>query len=181
MEKIEVIQRIISYILATMKGQTIRQLRRKGAKIGKDVQLLASLIDPNTACLIEIGDNVIITNATVYAHDASTKMYLGYTKISKTIIGNYVFVGAGSIILPGVTIGNYVIVGAGSIVRESIPDNCVVAGNPAKVICSFDEYIERNKGRMKNAPIYDKAISEMSMAEKERMCKEVGNKIGYEI
>lgn len=49
-------------------------------------------------------------------------------------IGNDVWVGGGSIILPGVTIGNNVIVGAGSVVKKNIPDNVIVAGNPAKII-----------------------------------------------
>ena len=49
-------------------------------------------------------------------------------------IGNNVFVGSGSIILPGVTIGNNVIVGAGSVVRTDIPDDSVVTGNPATII-----------------------------------------------
>ena len=49
-------------------------------------------------------------------------------------IGNDCFVGAGSIILPGVHIGNKVIIGAGSVVAKSIPDNSVAVGNPAKVI-----------------------------------------------
>lgn len=64
-------------------------------------------------------------------------------------IGNEVFVGAGSIILPGVHIGNRVIIGAGSVVTKDIPDNSVAAGNPAKVICPIDEYLEREKGKMR--------------------------------
>jgi tetrahydrodipicolinate N-succinyltransferase len=55
-------------------------------------------------------------------------------------IGNDVFIGVNSIILPGVRIGNRVIVGAGSVVNRSIPNNCVVAGVPAKFIRTFDEY-----------------------------------------
>ena len=49
----------------------------------------------------------------ILAHDASTKRYLGYTKIGRVLIGNNVFVGAGTIILPSVAIGNNVIIGAG--------------------------------------------------------------------
>ena len=47
--------------------------------------------------------------------------------------------------MPGVTIGNNVLVAAGSVVTKSIPDNMVVGGNPAKLICTIEEYIERNK------------------------------------
>ena len=175
------VQEIIAYALETVRGQTVFRLRKKGATIGEHVKLLSSLIDPNTACLIEIGNYVTITNATVYAHDASTKIFLGYTKIAKTKIGNCVFIGAGSIILPGVSIGNNVIVGAGSIVRNNIPDNSVVIGNPAKVICTLDEYIARNKERMKRTLVYEKTISEMSMEEKMKMCRELCGKVGFEI
>jgi maltose O-acetyltransferase len=59
-------------------------------------------------------------------------MYLNYTKIGLVKIGDNVFIGAGSIILPNVKIGNNVIIGAGSIVTKDVPDNSLVAGNPAK-------------------------------------------------
>lgn len=87
------IQECIMHMLGLLKGQTIAQLRKKGAIIGEDVQLLSSIIDCNTACLVEIGNHVIITSAMIHAHDASTKIYLGYTKIAKTKIGDYVFMG----------------------------------------------------------------------------------------
>lgn len=46
--------------------------------------------------------------------------------------------------MPGVTIGDNVLIAAGSIVTKSIPSNSVVGGNPAKYICSIDNYLERN-------------------------------------
>lgn len=46
--------------------------------------------------------------------------------------------------MPGVTIGDHVLVAAGSVVTKSVPDNVVVGGNPAKILCTIDEYIERN-------------------------------------
>ena len=46
--------------------------------------------------------------------------------------------------MAGVTIGEGALVAAGSIVTKSVPSNTVVGGNPAKVICTVDEYIERN-------------------------------------
>lgn len=47
--------------------------------------------------------------------------------------------------MPGVTIGEGAIVAAGSIVTKSVPDGMVVGGNPAKILCSVEEYIGRNK------------------------------------
>ena len=46
--------------------------------------------------------------------------------------------------MPGVTIGNNVLIAAGCIVTKSIPDGCVVGGNPARYIFSINEYINNN-------------------------------------
>jgi maltose O-acetyltransferase len=67
-------------------------------------------------------------------------------------IGDNVFIGWGSIILPGVTIGSNVVVAAGSIVTRDIPDNCVVAGNPAKKIKNIESYIEKYKELLVDEP-----------------------------
>lgn len=52
----------------------------------------------------------------------------------KVIIHDNVFIGSGVKILKGVTIGNNCVIGAGSVVVKSFPDNCIIAGNPAKKI-----------------------------------------------
>ena len=78
---------------------------------------------------IYIGNETLITREVmILAHDASRGIKLN------TKIGNRCFIGVRSIILPGVTIGDEVIVGAGSVVTKDIPSNCIVAGNPAKII-----------------------------------------------
>ena len=83
-------------------------------------------------CLI--GHNIII--ATIN-HDVSP-----YTRRdlipSKVTIGNNVWIGSGSIILPGVSIGDNAIIGAGSVVTRNIPENSIAVGNPAKVIRKID-------------------------------------------
>ena len=58
-------------------------------------------------------------------------------------IGDNVFIGSGTRVLGGVRIGSNCVVGAGTLVVEDIPDNSVVAGVPAKVIGSIDEFIEK--------------------------------------
>lgn len=60
-------------------------------------------------------------------------------------IGDNVFIGMQSTILKGVHIGNNAIIGANSLVNRDIPDNCVAAGNPCKVIMSLDEYYKKRK------------------------------------
>lgn len=60
--------------------------------------------------------------------------------LSTIKIGNNCFIGARSIILPGTTIGDNTIVGAGSVVKGNIPSGVIVAGNPARVIKTTEEY-----------------------------------------
>lgn len=55
-------------------------------------------------------------------------------KIGAPVIGDNVFVGANAVVVGNITIGDNVVVGAGSIVTKSIPSNCVVVGNPARII-----------------------------------------------
>ena len=116
---------MIGFIIEFLKGQTVGQLRRRGAIIGENVHLMSSSIDKYTAFLIEIGNNVTITNATVLIHDASIKKFNGFVKYAPVTIGNNVFIGFGAIILPGVTIGDNVIIGAGARIAHDIPSNSV--------------------------------------------------------
>lgn len=66
--------------------------------------------------------------AAILTHDRTRRMY------SHTRIGQNCFIGARSIILPGVVIGNNCVIGTGSVVTKDVRDNCIVAGNPAKII-----------------------------------------------
>lgn len=139
-------------ILERLRGepQNIEKLFKRGLKVGKNFYRGPGvIIDPMHCYHITIGDNVSIAPRThILAHDASTRTFLGKTRAANVTIGNYVFVGAGSIILPGVHIGNRVILGAGSIVSKDIPDNSVAVGNPAKVICTLDDYLAKEKAKM---------------------------------
>jgi maltose O-acetyltransferase len=127
---------------------------RRGLKLGKDVYIHTTVsIDNDVPWLISIGDECVFSiNVIILAHDASPQKYLGYVKIDKTAIGSGTFVGAGSIILPGVNIGKNVIVGAGSVVTQDVPDNSVVAGNPARVIESTLGFIERHRKKLPKHP-----------------------------
>ena len=95
---------------------------------------------------MSIGDDVTITSGTIIlSHDASPqKVGLGSIK-KKVTIGNNVFIGVLSVILPGVTIGNNVIVGAGSVVTKDISNDTVVCGNPAKKICTIREFKKKHE------------------------------------
>lgn len=77
---------------------------------------------------IHIGSYTMVAGATILTHD-----YCRSIKCD-TFIGDHCFIGGGSFILPGVHIGNNVIVGMGAVVTKDVPDNCIVAGNPARII-----------------------------------------------
>ncbi len=141
------------------------------------------IIDFSHTWHIEIGDNVTLApRVHILAHDASTKKFLNYTKIGKVKIGNRVFVGTNSIILPGITIGNDVIIGAGSIVTHDIPDGQVVAGNPAKIICTIGNFLERKHQEMKIYPCFGEEYTtrkNITSIMKKEMNIRMKNKIGY--
>jgi acetyltransferase-like isoleucine patch superfamily enzyme len=83
---------------------------------------------------IHIGENCLIASGcTILSHD-HCKRVNNQPLLVDTRIGKNCFIAVNSTILPGITLGNEVIVGAGSVVTKDIPANCIVAGNPAKVI-----------------------------------------------
>lgn len=119
-----------------------------GMKIGKNVRIPALLDVTGEPYLIEIGDNVTITrNVTLHTHDGGTglfrKEYPGLNIFGRIKIGNNVFIGSNTVILPNVTIGNNVVIGTCSVVTKNIPDDVVVAGNPARVIKTIEEYKQK--------------------------------------
>lgn len=127
---------LIKRILQRLRGEVaVSTLVKRGMKTGRNLHIMNKVwIDPGHCWLIEFGDNVTIApRVTILAHDASPQAFRNVTKIGRVMVGNNVFIGAGSIILPGITIGNNVVIGAGSVVARDIPDNTVVAGNPCKI------------------------------------------------
>lgn len=77
-----------------------------------------------------------------------------HTKIGIVEIGNNVFIGADSIVLCNTRIGDNVIIGAGSVVTKDVPSNSVYAGNPAKLVCTFEEYQKKHRANQDNHPIF---------------------------
>jgi maltose O-acetyltransferase len=136
--------------------RNLRALVANGLQLGRNVHIGPQVsIDFSQCWLISIGDGAALAPRVILlAHDASTKGQLGYTKIGRIVIGRDAFIGAGAIILPGVTVGDGAIVGAGSVVSRDVPARTVVAGNPARPICSTDEYIGKHRARLECSPTY---------------------------
>ena len=137
-------------------SQTIAtRIRAGGGSVGKNFNIYDTKLDMTTPYLLTIGDDVTITNAVVLTHDACLHKKTGYSKVGSVTIGNNVFVGYCSIIMPGVTIGNNVVIGAGTVVSKDIPDNVVVVGNPCKVLCTYKQLLDKHYGLMENEPVLD--------------------------
>lgn len=123
--------------------QNFQELRKMGMIIGKGT-FIGDSVYLDLSNTIEIGDKVVVTMQTVIlTHDASPQRVGEGTKRGKVKIGNNVFIGVRSIILPGITIGDNVVIGAGSVVTKDIPSNEVWAGNPVKFIRTMEEHKEK--------------------------------------
>jgi acetyltransferase-like isoleucine patch superfamily enzyme len=139
------------------RGNLVKFLRTQGVKIGEKCQLLNRPFNYGSEpWLIEIGNKVTITNGVfLITHDASSRLFRDSLSDSSPYgnrfgsihIRDNCFVGINSIILPGVSIGPNSIVGAGSVVTKDVPPDTVVAGVPARPICSLEEYIEKYKSK----------------------------------
>lgn len=133
-------------LLVRLLGR-VRYARRIGVQVGEGCRLYINYFGTEPF-LVSIGNRVTITSGVkILTHDGSTWLMRddhGRRQLfRRVIIGNDVFIGVNSIILPGISIGNNVIVAAGSVVTKSIPDDSIVGGNPAKVIGNFSEYRTR--------------------------------------
>lgn len=136
--------RLIKLILNTKQYAKYR-----GVNLGKD-NMVADYDHWGTEpYLIRVGNNCQLTHGCkLFTHGGGNVLrnkYPDFDVFGKIIIGNWVYIGTNALIMPGVTIGDNVLVAAGSVVTKSVPSDSVVAGNPAKIICSIDDYYNRNK------------------------------------
>lgn len=159
-------------------------LLQNGATMGEDVDLIECSCHPKDAPFLEIGNHVTCVYTHFLIHDASLKKFIGNdcNKIGRIVIGDHVFVGLKSIIMPNVHIGNHVVIGAGSVVTKDIPDNSVAVGNPARVIGTCEDYINKHKKRMRENPeleYWDKNRSELDEEERVSLNKAIDGKIVY--
>lgn len=83
-------------------------------------------------------------NSHTWGGNVIRRQIADFDSFGKVVIKDWAYIGAHAQIMPGVTIGEGSIVAAGSVVTKSVPDGMVVGGNPAKIICSVNDYLQRN-------------------------------------
>lgn len=137
----------------------IQYYRKLGMTIGGNTHIFSRLIS-SEPFLISIGSNVTIsTGVSLLTHDASVGPIVGRNVYSDIVgpitIGNNCFVGANSIILPGVRIPDNSIVAAGSVVTKTVVNHLndntlqnegiILGGNPAVYICKTNDFLKKER------------------------------------
>lgn len=137
------LRRIKNRVMKYVRGPE-QAARAAGVRIGTDCRILAE-VATSEPWLVTIGDRVTITGGVVFATHDGTGYHVRDERgrryrYAPIVIGDDVFVGQNTVILPGVRIGAGSIVAAGSVLTKSVPAGVVVGGNPAKVIKTRDAF-----------------------------------------
>lgn len=121
----------------------IKYARKIGVRVGKNCRLI-NVSYSTEPYLITLGNHVSATKVHFETHDGGVWVFREehpeIDVVKPITVGNNVFIGYGTIIMPGVTIGDNVVIGAQAVVTKDIPSNVVAAGIPAKVIRSIEQY-----------------------------------------
>lgn len=123
--------------------------KNAGIRIGKNVYISPkAFIDSSKPDMIKIGDNCMITRGCIILCHSDAKQgglmkLWGKREYGKVDIGNNIFLGVNTVIMPGVTIGDNVIIGAMSLIDKNIPSNCLAFGIPARKVKNLDEVLKK--------------------------------------
>jgi acetyltransferase-like isoleucine patch superfamily enzyme len=155
------IRRRISFFLTyyvRCRADSTEYIRSLGAKIGHGCSIYTTPHNFGTEpWLIEIGNNVTLGQGVMLiTHDGTSRLFRDRlpgmspfgNRFGTIVIRDNCFIGNNAILLPGVEVGPDSAVGAGSVVTKTVPPRTIVAGNPARLIKTLDEYIEGYSRRM---------------------------------
>lgn len=144
MKFIRLIKKFYRHYLMTPE----KEARRLGVTIGEHC-LISTRFWSSEPYLITIGNHVQVTDCvSFHTHGGGHSIrenHPNFEVFGKIVVEDWAYIGAWSHIMPGVTIGRGALVASGSVVTKSVPPHTVVGGNPAKIICSTEDYWERNK------------------------------------
>jgi len=139
--------------------------RSVGVRLGRDCKLLSTNFG-SEPWLVKIGDRVEITHGVLFVtHDGAAwalrDEHPDLDVLAPITIEHDAFIGVNAILLPGVTVGHHAVVGAGSVVTRDVPARTVVAGAPARKVCSLEAYrdklLERDLGTKRMPPAEKRA------------------------
>lgn len=156
-----------NYIRIKLYNVEVCIFRKRGIEVGSNTLLLNCRFSSSSkGDRFSIGADCTCTGVTFLGHDASPTLFIdeltselhpvlsgsrrSYRMPIK--VGNRVFIGFNSTILPGITIADNCVIAAGSVVTKNIDVPGVYGGNPAKFICSIDSYVDRYKQRLYQTP-----------------------------
>lgn len=162
---------MINRIRNLYKKIYLKRLINRGLKVGINLQMEKGCnIDANFPWMIDIGDNVTMSSwVYLVCHDGAAQKHVGYSKIGKIKIGDNVFIGARSIVMPNVSIGDNCVIGANSVVTRSIPAGKVAVGSPAIVVMDIEKYTDKLRDQMSHSPIYESDYTIWGGITKEKM------------
>jgi maltose O-acetyltransferase len=151
------VEPVVQRTLRRLRGeQDVKSLVAQGLELGPNVYIGQRVfLDAGNPWLITIGEGSVLTSGTVVlAHDGSTRLHTGCTRIARTVIGKRVFVGAGAVILAGSAVGDECIIGPLTVVRGEIPPRSIVVGNPGCVVADVDSFASRHAEAVERAPVW---------------------------